>query len=38
MTAVFNAHWFYDERLAELARTVLNVPAFSASERLLKVG
>lgn len=35
---VFNAHWFYDERLAALARTVLNLPAYSAGERLLDVG
>lgn len=35
---VFNAHWFYDDRLAELAQWVLRSGAASGAERLLEVG
>lgn len=35
---VFNAHWFFDERLAALARAVLSAPEQSEAQRLLEVG
>lgn len=34
---VYNAHWFFDDRLAGLAAEVLTSPEFSAGERLLEV-
>lgn len=34
---VFNAHWFYDEQLAGLARSVL-MPSGSEAQRLLDIG